>query len=135
MAAGLLALGITKGDRVGIWAPNCQEVFFWFFLCRLENLLSYYYELKWILTQYATALIGAIQVNINPAYKSNELSYSLNKVGCKALIMSETYKSQNFVETLLTVCPEISSENRGQLNLKNLPHLKNLILISEKEYK
>jgi fatty-acyl-CoA synthase len=57
-AIGLLEIGIDKGDRVGIWAPNCLE---------------------WILTKYATAIIGAIQVNINPAYKEKELEYSLNK--------------------------------------------------------
>jgi fatty-acyl-CoA synthase len=54
----LLEIGIDKGDRVGVWAPNCLE---------------------WILTKYATAIIGAIQVNINPAYKEHELEYSLNK--------------------------------------------------------
>jgi fatty-acyl-CoA synthase len=91
--------------------------------------------MEWILTQYATALIGAIQVNINPAYKSKELEYSLNKVGCKALIMSETYKTQNFLEIFNNVCPEASSSKPGEINSKNVPQLKNAILISKKKPK
>ena len=64
LATGLLALGIVKGDRVGIWAPNCYE---------------------WCLTQFATARIGAILVNVNPAYRVFELEYALNKSGCSAI--------------------------------------------------
>ena len=67
VAAGLLALGIGRGDRVGIWAPNRAE---------------------WLHVQFGTARIGAILVNINPAYRTTELEYALNKVGCKALIMA-----------------------------------------------
>jgi fatty-acyl-CoA synthase len=65
VARGLLAKGIGKGDRVGIWAPNCAE---------------------WTITQYATAKIGAILVNVNPAYRTHELSYALNQSGVKLLI-------------------------------------------------
>ena len=65
LALGLLAAGITKGDRVGIWAPNCAE---------------------WTYTQYATAKIGAILVNINPAYRTSELEYVLNQSGTKLLV-------------------------------------------------
>ena len=64
LAAGLLALGLMKGDRIGIWSPN---------------------NLQWILTQYATARIGLILVNINPAYRLSELEYALNKSGCPPL--------------------------------------------------
>jgi len=67
VAAGLLALGVGRGDRVGIWAPNRAE---------------------WLYVQFGTARIGAILVNINPAYRTSELEYALNKVGCKALIMA-----------------------------------------------
>lgn len=91
--------------------------------------------MEWILTQYATALIGAIQVNINPAYKSNELEYSLNKVGCKAIIMSETYKTQNFVDIFNQVCPEADSSKPGEINSKRVPQLKSAILISKKKPK
>ena len=62
LAAGLIALGFVPGDRVGIWAPNCAE---------------------WVLTQFATARAGLILVNINPAYRTHELEYALNKVACK----------------------------------------------------
>ena len=65
LAAGFLALGLEKGDRVGIWSPNRWE---------------------WLVTQFATARIGLILVNINPAYRLTELDYALNKVGCKALV-------------------------------------------------
>ena len=65
LAAGFLALGLEKGDRVGIWSPNRWE---------------------WLVTQFATARIGLILVNINPAYRLTELEYALNKVGCRALV-------------------------------------------------
>src|SRR5690606_21105286 len=65
VAAGLLALGVQPGERVGVWAPNCVE---------------------WTLAQFATALVGMIQVNINPAYRLSEAEYTLKKVGVKALI-------------------------------------------------
>jgi fatty-acyl-CoA synthase len=64
VAAGLLALGINRGDRVGIWAPNCEE---------------------WLGMQFGAARIGAILVNINPAYREYELEYALNKVQCRVL--------------------------------------------------
>lgn len=112
MAAGLIAIGLRKGDRVGLWAPNCIE---------------------WILTQYATALAGIIQVNINPAYKTYELEYSLNKVGCKAIIMSETFKTQNYVNMLTELCPELATGKPGDLNSKKIPNLKSVIIISDKK--
>ena len=77
VAAGLLALGIGRGDRVGIWAPNRAE---------------------WLYVQFGTARIGAILVNINPAYRTSELEYALNKVGCKALVMARRHKSSDYVE-------------------------------------
>jgi fatty-acyl-CoA synthase len=74
MAAALLAMGIRRGNRVGIWSPN---------------------RLEWLLTQFATARIGAVLVNINPAYKSSELEYALNKVRCRMLVMARGYKTNN----------------------------------------
>jgi fatty-acyl-CoA synthase len=71
LAGGLLALGIGRGDRVGIWAPNCAE---------------------WCLTQFATARIGAILVCINPAYRVFELEFALNKSGCTALVTAQAYR-------------------------------------------
>lgn len=112
MASGLIAIGLTKGDRVAIWAPNSME---------------------WILTQYATALAGIVQVNINPAYKTYELEYSLKKVGCKAIIMSESFKSQNYVNMLLELCPELADSKPGQLKAKKIPDLRSVVLISDKK--
>src|SRR5262245_27135612 len=79
VAAGLLALGIGRGDRVGIWAPNCAE---------------------WLAVQFGTARIGAILVNINPAYRSSELEYGLNKVQCRVLVMARALKSSDYVAIL-----------------------------------
>ena len=71
-AAGLLALGLEPGERVGIWSPNNAE---------------------WVVTQFATAKAGLILVNINPAYRLSELEYALNKVGCRALITATSFKT------------------------------------------
>ena len=79
VAAGLLALGLQPGDRVGIWAPNCAE---------------------WALMQFATARAGMILVNINPAYRGSELAYALNKVSCKALVLAPALKTSNYIEIL-----------------------------------
>lgn len=112
LAAGLLSLGVERGDRVGIWAPNCIE---------------------WILIQYATARAGMILVNINPAYQSSELEFSLKKVGIKALVMSETFKTQDYYGMILRLCPEIAdTKNGNEIQTKFLPDLKRVILISEK---
>jgi fatty-acyl-CoA synthase len=104
---------LQRGDRLGIWAPNCIE---------------------WILTQYATALIGVIQVNINPAYKAAELEYSLNKVGCKTLIMSDKFKSTNCIETLSYICPELANSKNGRINSDRLKMLKNVVLITDNSH-
>ncbi len=74
--AGLLALGLQPGDRVGIWAPNCAE---------------------WTITQFATAKAGLILVNINPAYRLSEAEYAVNKVGCKALVIAVRHKSSEYL--------------------------------------
>lgn len=87
------------------------------------------------MTQYATALIGVIQVNINPGYKETELEYSLNKVKCKGIIMSETYKRQNYVDIVSHLCPELNASKPGGLNSKRLPFLKHIIVASDKNIK
>ena len=75
-AAGLLALGLEPGDRVGIWAPNCAE---------------------WTITQFATAKAGMILVNINPAYRLSEAEYAINKVGCRALVIAVRHKTSEYL--------------------------------------
>jgi fatty-acyl-CoA synthase len=109
-AAGLVAMGFQKGDRVGVWAPNCAE---------------------WVVAQYATAKAGVIQVNVNPAYRLHELEYVLNKVGCKGLITAAQFKSSNYVDMLYTLAPEIKSSKPGELESGKLPHLRCLIRLGE----
>jgi len=84
LAFGLLEMGIVKGDRVGIWAPNCAE---------------------WVLTQYATAKIGAILVNINPAYRARELEFVLNQSGTRLLISAERLKTSDYAAMIAEVRP------------------------------
>jgi fatty-acyl-CoA synthase len=109
VAAGLLALGIGRGDRVGIWAPNCAE---------------------WLYVQFGTARIGAILVNINPAYRTTELEYALNKVGCKALVMASRHKSSDYVAMVRGLAPEIE---RGEAPLRaaKLPSLKHVVVLGD----
>ena len=108
LASGLLALGLTKGDRVGIWSPN---------------------RLEWVLTQFATARVGLILVNINPAYRVGELEYALNKVGCKALIAAQSFKSSNYAEMIREIAPELVECEPGRLHAAKLPHLRSVILM------
>jgi fatty-acyl-CoA synthase len=82
---GLMALGVEKGERVGIWAPNCAE---------------------WMIVQYATAKIGAILVNINPAYRTHELAYVLNQSGIRTLISATSFKTSDYVAMVHEVRPQ-----------------------------
>ncbi len=84
LALGLLGAGITKGDRVGIWAPNCAE---------------------WVFTQYATAKIGAILVNINPAYRTSELEFVLNQSGARLLVAAQRLKTSDYAAMIAEVRP------------------------------
>ena len=111
-AAGLLALGLAPGDRVGIWSPNNSE---------------------WVITQFATAKAGLILVNINPAYRLSELDYALNKVGCKALITADSFKTSDYVGMLRELAPEIDRSAPGELQSKRLPALTTLIRIGDDE--
>jgi fatty-acyl-CoA synthase len=109
VAAGLLALGIGRGDRVGIWAPNRAE---------------------WLYVQFGTARIGAILVNINPAYRAAELEHALNKVACKALIMAPRQKSSDYLDMLRTLAPEIA-EGTTALRAARLPHLQHVVVLDD----
>jgi fatty-acyl-CoA synthase len=110
LATGLLALGLQPGDRVGIWAPNCYQ---------------------WCLTQFATARIGAILVCINPAYRTYELEYALNKVQCRALITAESFKTSQYLRMLQELAPELDSCAPGALEATRLPHLETVIRMGE----
>jgi fatty-acyl-CoA synthase len=106
-AAGLLALGLREGDRVGVWAPNCAE---------------------WTITQFATARAGMVQVNINPAYRTSELEYTLRKVGVKALVCAASFKTSDYVAMVETLAPEIANSSGGVMSSR-LPALAHVIKI------
>jgi fatty-acyl-CoA synthase len=112
LAAGLVALGLAPGERIGIWSPNNAE---------------------WVLTQFATSKAGLILVNINPAYRLSELDYALNKVGCRALITADSFKSSDYVGMLRELAPEIDRCAPGKLAAKRFPQLDTLIRIGADE--
>ena len=105
-AGGLLSLGLNRGDRLGIWAPNRPE---------------------WLITQFATARVGVVLVNINPAYRLSELEYALNKVGCKALVTAASFKSSDYISMIRQLAPEIDRCEPGKLAAARLPALKAVI--------
>jgi fatty-acyl-CoA synthase len=110
LAAALLRLGFGVGDRLGIWAPNRSE---------------------WVLAQYATARIGVILVNINPAYRLSELEYALNKVQCKGLVTAPAFKTSAYLEMLQTLAPELARCEPGRLRSERLPHLATVIRMGD----
>lgn len=107
LASALLQLGLTTGDRVGIWSHNNAE---------------------WLLTQLATAKVGLILVNINPAYRVSELDYALNKVGCKALVTMARFKTSDYISMLRELAPELAAA-KGELQIARLPQLKSVVWI------
>ncbi len=113
LAHGLLAAGLVPGDRVGIWAPNCSE---------------------WVLMQFATAKAGLILVNINPAYRTSELEYALNKVGCTALVLAPSHKTSDYVAMLRELAPELTDATPGALKAARLPALRIVATLGEATY-
>jgi fatty-acyl-CoA synthase len=110
VARGLLAYGLRPGERVGIWAPNCAE---------------------WILTMFAAARAGLILVNINPAYRTSELAFALQHVGCKALVFAPRFKSSDYTAMLNSLIPELPAAGAGCLKSQRLPELRLLVQIGE----
>src|SRR6266404_3125454 len=86
-ARALIALGVDKGQRVGIWAPNCAE---------------------WTITQFATAKLGAILVNINPSYRLNEVQYALTQSGCTWLVTAPRFKTSDYTGMIHELTPELA---------------------------
>jgi fatty-acyl-CoA synthase len=112
LSVGLLALGLKPGDRVGIWGPS---------------------SIEWVMTQLATARIGAIMVCINPAYRLYELEYALNKASCKAIISAEKFKSSDYLTMLNELAPELKHSQAGTLKSAKLPHLELVIRMGTQE--
>ncbi|NWK76629.1 AMP-binding protein [Aquitalea sp. LB_tupeE] len=110
MACSLMRLGLEPGERIGIWSQNNAE---------------------WVLTQFATAKAGLVLVNINPAYRRAELEYAINKVGCRALIASPSFKSSNYIEMLQDLLPELADCQPGELKAARMPRLEWVIRMGQ----
>jgi fatty-acyl-CoA synthase len=107
-ARGLLRLGIDRGDRVGLWSPNRAE---------------------WLIMQFAAAKVGAILVNVNPAYRRRELEFALNQSGVTALVSARAFRKTDYVEMLTALMPELTKDRRGPLVAHRIPSLRHVIYL------
>jgi len=105
-AAGLIALGLQPGERVGMLATNRAE---------------------WLVAQFGTACAGLVLVNINPAYRTPELEYALKKVGCRAIVSEASYKTSDYIAMLTELAPELAASEPGHLHSARLPDLRIVI--------
>ncbi|XP_067427033.1 medium-chain acyl-CoA ligase ACSF2, mitochondrial-like [Thunnus thynnus] len=112
VAAGLLALGLKRGERLGVWGPNTYE---------------------WILFQFASAKAGIILVSLNPAYQVKEVEFTLKKVQCKAVVCPTRFKTQNFCEMLREICPEIDTTPVGAIKSSRVPDLRMVIVTDSRQ--
>ncbi|EGK08112.1 AMP-binding domain protein [Psychrobacter sp. 1501(2011)] len=112
LASAMIEMGLEIGDRIGIWSHNNAE---------------------WLLMQLATAKVGIILVNINPAYRSFELQYALNKLGCSALVLMRHFKSSDYAKIIRELCPEIYHKPYYQLDLVEIPTVERIIWIDESD--
>ena len=110
LAKALLAAGLKKGERIGIWSPNNYE---------------------WCATQFATSKIGLILVNINPAYRLHELAYVLRQAGCAAIVIAPEFKSSNYTQMMYDLCPELHDCNPGDLRSAKAPDLRSVIRMGD----
>ncbi|XP_062305199.1 medium-chain acyl-CoA ligase ACSF2, mitochondrial-like [Osmerus eperlanus] len=111
-AAGLLALGLKRGERLAVWGPNTYE---------------------WLLFQFASAKAGIILVSVNPAYQLKEVEFTLRRVQCKAVVCPTQFKTQKFCEILREICPEIDSGAAGLFKSARLPDLCMVILTDSRQ--
>jgi fatty-acyl-CoA synthase len=110
LASALLGLGLVHGDRVAVWSHNNTE---------------------WVLMQLATAEVGLILVNINPAYRTSEVEYALNKVDCKLLVTMARFKTSDYLGMLRELAPEWAHGEPGRLESQQLPHLHTVVWIDQ----
>ncbi|MBI42253.1 AMP-binding protein [uncultured Marinobacter sp.] len=109
-ARAFMAIGVKRGDRVGIWSPNRYE---------------------WTVTQFATAKVGAILVNINPAYGVHELQYAMNLAGISVLVTADRFKTSNYRAMLYELAPELKRSAPGKLKAEAVPELRAVINVHE----
>ncbi len=105
-ARALIALGVTKGQRIGIWAPNCAE---------------------WAIVQFATSKLGAILVNINPSYRLTEVQYAVRQSGCTWLVIAPSFKTSDYTAMIHELAPELAASRPGELAAAQLPDLRAVI--------
>jgi fatty-acyl-CoA synthase len=110
LARGLLALGLTSGDRVGIWSPNSWQ---------------------WIVIQFATARLGIILVNINPAYCTTELEYAVRRVGCRMLLLVPKFKSRDYIAMIRSLVTEGEMRGGGRLESRAFPALEFVVQLTD----
>ena len=114
LAKGLLSIGVTKGDHVGIWALNVPD---------------------WITFLFACGKIGAVLVTVNTAYKSHELDYVLKQSDMKALAITDGFRDVNYLKILYELVPELKTSIRGNLESKEYPCLKSVIFIGQEKHR
>jgi fatty-acyl-CoA synthase len=107
LARGLLAIGFKRGDRVGIWATN---------------------NIEWLLLQIATARIGVVLVNINPAYRSEELAYSLQRSEVHGVFCMPQFRSSDYVAMLVELIPELQTNNPDEIASHDFPFLRRVVV-------
>ena len=112
-ARALMALGVNKGDRVGIWAMNYAE---------------------WILIQFATAKMGAIMVNLNPAYRTHEFEYAMRQAEIHTLFVQQRFKTSDYMGMFREVCPEASEYAKGDIRSEHFPSLRNVVFMGEGQF-
>jgi len=112
-ARAFMAIGVKHGERVGIWSPNRYE---------------------WTVTQFATAKVGAILVNINPAYAVHELQYALNLAGITVLVTADSFKASNYREMIFELAPELKRSAPGKLKADHVPDLRTVINMHEDKH-
>ena len=113
-AKGLLSLGITKGDHVGIWAKNVPD---------------------WLTFMFATAKIGVVLVTVNTAYKGHELEYVLEQSDMKALAIIDGYQDVDYLDIIYELVPELKTQERGSLKSKKFPFLEHVIYIGQEKHR
>ena len=114
LARGLLAIGLEKGDNLGIWARNVPD---------------------WLTFAFATAKIGVVLVTVNPVYKSHELAYVIEQSDMKALVIIDAFRDVDYVEIIRELVPEASTQERGHLESPKFPRLKSLIYMGPEKHR